>query len=149
MKTPTFGIFATALAVCCVGPVAVGQAPDPSNQIAGEVAEPQIPDELQDRAFDQYVDMVRLQEAWDRLSAAALADAGLQLAEGERVLFRSHKALPADAVLKAAANIAVEKRDKQTLERLAKAARVLGSWAPSIRSTTRPSGANHRAAQAV
>jgi hypothetical protein len=75
-----------------------------------------------DPAFEKFVDMDALANAWVELNAALLADAGLQLAEGERVLFRSHPAVTADQVLSIAAKIAGEKKDVKTLARLARAA---------------------------
>jgi len=70
-------------------------------QVAGDDVELGIPDELQDAASDQYFDMALLREAWNQLDAAALAAARLQLAEGERILRRSRRAVTADQVLAA------------------------------------------------
>lgn len=82
---------------------------------------------VDDPAFDRFVDLELLGAAiWD-LDAAALADAGLQLAEGERVLHRSHKAgITARHVLKKAALLAAKKNDKATLQRLNRAAKRMG-----------------------
>lgn len=74
-----------------------------------------------DNAFDRYVDPGQLLQAWVDKNAPLLADLGLQLAEGERVLFRSHKSITADQVLAAAVKVAAERRDLKTLGRLAKA----------------------------
>jgi hypothetical protein len=75
-----------------------------------------------DPAFDRYLDVELLERAWSDKNAALLADVGLQLAEGERVLFRSHKNLTSDQVLAMATRAAVERRDAKTLARLTKAA---------------------------
>jgi hypothetical protein len=78
-----------------------------------------------DPAFDRYLDAELLERAWSDKNAPLLADVGLQLAEGERVLFRTHKAVTADHVLAMAARTAVERHDARTLARLAKAAEAL------------------------
>lgn len=75
-----------------------------------------------DEAFDRYVDLAVLGRAWDEMNPALLTDVGLQLAEGERVLLRPHKAVTAAKVLDEALKAAVEKKDTATLDRLAKAA---------------------------
>lgn len=56
------------------------------------------------------------------MDAVLLADAGMQLAEGERILLRPHKTFPADDILGLAVKVAAEKKDKATLDRLAKIA---------------------------
>ena len=48
--------------------------------------------ELVDPAFGQYIDIRLLWQGWGSMDAGMLTDAALQLAEGERVLMRSHKA---------------------------------------------------------
>ena len=78
-----------------------------------------------DPAFDRYLDLELLDRAWSDKNAPLLADVGLQLAEGERVLFRSHKDVTADQVLAMATRTAVERRDAKTLARLTKAAESL------------------------
>src|SRR5438874_12815553 len=52
--------------------------------------------DVHDPAFDRYVDLDLATRAWQQADAALLADIGLQLAEGERVLMRPHKAVHAD-----------------------------------------------------
>jgi hypothetical protein len=74
-----------------------------------------------DPAFDRYVDLNLLARAWADKNAALLADLGLQLAEGERILFRPHRAVSADQVLTMAIKLAAEKREAATLARLSKA----------------------------
>src|SRR5579871_3302728 len=58
-----------------------------------------LPALLRDPAFDRYVDMNLLRKGWDNLDSSLLADVGLQLAEGERVLYRPHKAVGAEQIL--------------------------------------------------
>ena len=78
---------------------------------------------LSDPAFDAYVDPALLGRAWADHDPALLADAGLQLAEGERVLMRTHKSgIDAETLLELAAKVAADRHDKATLDRLAKAA---------------------------
>jgi hypothetical protein len=81
-----------------------------------------VPPEMEDPAFDRYVDLDLLGRAWDGKDAALLTDVACQLAEGERILLRAHRAFTADAVFEKAAQLAAEKKDKATLDRLAKIA---------------------------
>jgi hypothetical protein len=74
-----------------------------------------------DPAFERYADLDLLMQAWADKDAPLLADLGLQLAEGERILQRSHRAIGADQVLSMAIKLAAEKRDAATLARLSKA----------------------------
>jgi len=90
--------------------------------------------ELDDPAFDRYVDMGAAGRAWQGQDAAALADAALQLAEGERVLMRTHRSGASAAdLLGLAAGLAADKKDKATLDRLAKAADARGDKALAAR----------------
>lgn len=73
-----------------------------------------------DPAFDRYVDLLLLGEAWDTLDPVLLTDCAMQLAEGERILMRSHKAISSTQLLDLAAKVAADKRDTATLDRLAK-----------------------------
>ena len=86
-----------------------------------------VPADLYDRAFDPFVDLTLLGKAWDGLDPALLTDVALQLAEGERVLMRPHKAVEVDKLLAIAATLAGQKNDKTTLDRLAKAAELRGN----------------------
>ena len=88
-----------------------------------EPTAPVIPPELIDADFDKFLDMKLLMTAVDKSDAKALTDIGLKLAEGERVVKRPHKALPAEKILFLAARAAGESRDKETLARLEKAAK--------------------------
>lgn len=82
---------------------------------------------LADPAFDRYVDLTLAGHAWQGQDAAGLTDAALQLAEGERILLRTHKSgLTAQKLLSLAANLAADQKDKATLDRLARAAEAQG-----------------------
>ena len=81
---------------------------------------PEVPYELQDSAFDRHVDLLVLGQAWDELDPALIADVALQLAEGERILLRPHKAIKSEDLFKLAARMATDKRDQATLDRLQK-----------------------------
>ncbi len=84
-------------------------------------AEPvHFPEDLQDPAFERYVDLLVLAKAWNQLDPALITDVAMQLAEGERVLLRSHKAITSDELIKLAVKIAADKCDQNTLERLRK-----------------------------
>jgi len=114
------------------GPFSLTVAPN-SDDLRVAVAEvlastsvARIPDELLDPAFDRYVDAQLLGQAWESQDAAALTDVALQVAEGERVLMRTHKLTPADKLFGLAAKLAQEAQDQATLDRLTKAADQLG-----------------------
>ncbi len=77
-----------------------------------------VPADLQDKAFEKYVDLRLLGDAWARLDAARLVDVAMQLAEGERILLRAHRAISATDALKLAAKTAIDLGDTVTLERL-------------------------------
>jgi hypothetical protein len=79
---------------------------------------------VEDPAFARYIDLVVLGKAWDNLDASLLADCALQLAEGERVLQRSHALITAAQVFELAAKTAAEQKDTKTLDRLTKACEV-------------------------
>ena len=82
-----------------------------------------------DPAFDTIVTPRALAAAWKHRDASALTDAGLMMAEGERVLKRSRKGLSASELLLAAARIAGQQHDRNTLDRLAGYARERGDSA--------------------
>ncbi|QDU28305.1 hypothetical protein ETAA8_34050 [Anatilimnocola aggregata] len=75
--------------------------------------------DLVDPAFDRYVDILLIGQAWDTLDPVLLTDCAMQLAEGERILMRSHKAVSSKQLLELAAKVAADKRDTATLDRLA------------------------------
>jgi hypothetical protein len=88
---------------------------------------PALAAELADPAFDRYVDTSRIGKAADEVDAQALVDAALQLAEGERILFREHRSgLSASGLLKRALAWSATVGDKATIERIAVAAKRLG-----------------------
>ena len=93
----------------------------------GAAAAAGLPAELQDPAFDRYVDWNTFGTALAALDPVGVADVALQLAEGERILLRSHKATSADAALKMAIRLATDQQDKATLARLAQFARQQGN----------------------
>jgi hypothetical protein len=80
-----------------------------------------------DSAFDQHVDPLDIVASIDRLDAAGLTDAALQMKEAERVLQRPHHAgITADILLRKAATLAGERNDKETLKHIAKVAEKAG-----------------------
>ena len=92
-----------------------------------------------DPAFDRYVDIAALGAAWENQDAAALTDAALQLAEGEKALFRSHSAFTAKDVFAKALAVAADQKDKATLERLDRIAKASGDneFATKVTQTAR------------
>ena len=81
----------------------------------------EVPVELQDPAFDYYVDLGLLGDAWVKLDPELLTDLALQFAEGERVLLRPHRAIRGADLMEIAIRTAAVKSDTKTLERLEKA----------------------------
>lgn len=106
------GIALVAIALLVSAPSQPALAADP----------PAAAPDFADPAFERYADMVLLGRAWDQLDCQLLTDCALQLAEGERILMRSHKAITSQQVLELAAKIAAEKNDLPALDRLAKVA---------------------------
>lgn len=82
-----------------------------------------VPRELVDAGFRRYADLELLSAALAERDPALLCDVALQLAEGERVLLRSHKGLPARKVFLLAVEAAADKRDRPALDRLLRAAK--------------------------
>jgi hypothetical protein len=82
-----------------------------------------VPRELTDAGFRRYADLDLLRAALTDRDPALLCDAALQLAEGERVLLRSHKGLPSRKVFLLAVECAADKRDGATLKRLLRGAK--------------------------
>jgi hypothetical protein len=77
-----------------------------------------------DPAFDRYVDMDLLADAWQDKDAGLLTDLALAMAEGERILQRPRRGISADDVFAGAIKSAAELRDGAGLDRLTK---VLGN----------------------
>jgi hypothetical protein len=110
----------TALLILSVGFLVQGTT-GAETQIDG------VPPEWDDPPFDGSIDLGLLSKAWQAMDPSLMTDAALQLAQGERAQRRPHKAFSSDQVLNLAAKMALEKRDKAALERLAKAAKRTGN----------------------
>jgi hypothetical protein len=82
--------------------------------------------EIEDHAFDRFVDVKIVRKAIQELDTGLLVDVTLQTAEGERVLGRERNGFSANALLNAAIRAATDAGDKESLERLAKAVEVMG-----------------------
>ncbi|MGE0610072.1 MAG: hypothetical protein AB7O62_23475 [Pirellulales bacterium] len=80
-----------------------------------------------DPAFDMYVNIDLLLDAWSELNPSLMTDVALQLAAGERVLLRPHKLGSAADLMSLAARLAGKNNDEATLARLAKAADLIDS----------------------
>ncbi len=80
-----------------------------------------VPRDLQDPAFDYYVDLVLVGTAWVELDASLITDLALQFMEGERVLLRPHRAIDSGDLMQVAIRLAAVKGDVDTLSRLEKA----------------------------
>lgn len=91
----------------------------PESETGGELDI--LAEEHVDAGFDAYANVGMLTSAWRQMDSVLVADVALRFAEGERVLMRSHKAITTGQVFDLAIRMATEKRDKETLSRLAKA----------------------------
>ena len=80
--------------------------------------------EWSDNGYSAYFCVKQFGEAWGTLNAKSLADVAFQLAEGERVLQRTHRHISSSEAFSLAAEVAAEVRDIETLERLSKSAAV-------------------------
>lgn len=76
--------------------------------------------EVLDSAFDVYAKPTLLAMAYESSDSTLLTDVALQLAEGERVLLRSRKALSAEQVMDLALRSATQQQDSESLNRIAK-----------------------------
>jgi hypothetical protein len=94
-----YSVWSAVLAMVVCGPVR-----------AGELAA--------DPAFDRYFDRALLTQGLEEGDASLVADAALQLAEGERVLLRTHRSLNARDVARVALKLAAAKADAKTVARL-------------------------------
>ena len=76
--------------------------------------------EIFDVAFDRYVSFALLGRAINEQDAGSLADAGLQLSEGERILGRPAKAkgITAERILLMSYEMALDAKDDETIARL-------------------------------
>jgi hypothetical protein len=108
-KTPL--ALALGLALCAAAPA---PADDPKGAIPADAADP---------AFDKYLDLKALSQALADRKPDAVAGCALKLAEGERALSRKHKAVNSEKLLRLAVDFAHDKRDKETLGRIGKAAK--------------------------
>jgi hypothetical protein len=81
---------------------------------------------LNDDAFDQFVSLDLIQEAYELVDVELAIDCALQLGHGERVLLRQHRSgiTPSD-LLRFATNAAATKKDAAMFDRLQEAARSL------------------------
>jgi hypothetical protein len=86
-----------------------------------------IPAALHDPAFQSFVDLNLLGQAYLDNDAELIVDVGLQLLEGERVLLRSHRGLEAMAVLDIGLRLAADQGQMETIDRLSKLAERLGN----------------------
>jgi hypothetical protein len=90
---------------------------------ADEAASTPPPRVVTDPAFDRLTDLALLGQALNGQDASLLTDAGLQLADAERVLERTHRSgITAHRVLEKATRLAAANGDKATLDRLGRAA---------------------------
>jgi hypothetical protein len=117
-----FGAPILAGAVALAGGLFLARAADGPKVLTPEKAPdpaPVTPVDLKDAAFDAYIDPDALAKAWAGLEPGALADVALKLVAGEKAVGRAHQKLPADKLFEVALRVAADKKDIQTLERIA------------------------------
>lgn len=118
----------------CVGHLLAGVPAARAAEEADEVAVVLPSEFAADPAFDRYVDLQAFSAAIVAGDAVAAADGTLQLAAGERVLFREHVSISADQAFDLTLQAAIGHRDAQTIARLEKATEPLGrtAWTPRL-----------------
>ena len=106
---------------------APSQSQQPPTSFDGDSTGPEhapLPPEYTDPAFDRYVDLRQVGAAAAASSATEMVDAALLLAEGERILLRTHRSgLTVEQLLRTALKWSVLQQDQATLDRLAKVAK--------------------------
>src|SRR5262249_45530650 len=107
-------------------PVTAPASPASKDAPSEDAIEEGFGEDIQDPAFDKYVDLKLLGQAWNDKDPTLFTDGILELAEGERVRGRPHKAVNIDKLRTTAINLAKEKKAPATLTRLAKAAEGTG-----------------------
>jgi hypothetical protein len=95
---------------------------DSRSSLGGSGRTPDASAYVPDPAFDRFVDPLAIGMAWAALDGAALTDGALGLLEGERILLRPHRSLPAKDIVIVAARLAGERGDVASLARLENAA---------------------------
>lgn len=106
--------------------------------------------EIEDPAFNAFVETALLKSAVSSGDPAALTDVALLLQRGEAALFRQHKAIGCDAILRLAIQAAAQRQDKAALERLAAATAGLGKkdLAAAVEAATKVAAASRAASAA-
>lgn len=120
---------ALVLAAASVIPAQDAPAPAGTDDVTNPMRhaiEVEVP-ESSDPAFERYVNLNLLAAALRTKDAGLLTDCALQFAHAESLLLRSHKDLTAEQLLLAAVQLASNKQDKKSLERLSKVAARLGN----------------------
>ena len=79
-----------------------------------------------DAGFDKMVDWELAAGAASAFNPVGLADVAIQLAEAEKIMLRPHSSISVSALFQLAIRAAVKQGDGETLERLAKGAKVYG-----------------------
>lgn len=101
-----------------------GATAEPTEAMTVDVQFAALPPEFLDPAFGHYVDLTRLADAIRQADPDRLINAALALAEGERILLRTHKSgLTAKALMLKASKLAANDGNQDALKRLAAAAR--------------------------
>lgn len=124
-----FAVLAGAMSVPLAAPAQKQEADKPDKEFTpGPMTEldqePQV-----EPAFASYLDWKRIARCYADLDAAGLTDCALALAEGERIYLRKHRGVSAERLLDDAVQLAIRARDKQTLDRIARAAKGSGNTA--------------------
>lgn len=118
------GLLALSLSVLASPVLVQAQTPEASESAPADMGY-SLPSELQDAPFNMYIDISLLEPAWRTRDAELLTDLALQLAQGERILLRSHKAGSSKDMLGLALKIAQANDNQAAVNRVAQAATVL------------------------
>ena len=131
------------------GPAAADDLPAPPAEVADDDPLAAVVAEFRDPPFDKFLDLSALARGLADSDPAAVLDAGLLLADGERALLRSPRGVTADQILAAALRLAVAKNDIPTLERFDKLAARDAGWKDRVAVARKLAGGSRSAAPAM
>jgi hypothetical protein len=109
---------ARMLVFLCLIALSVGYPLRAAEPAAASSAATAVANHWRDPAFDAVVDVRLLGRAWSELDLALATDVALQLAEGERILERSHRVVTADQAFDLAVQLASQSSDDGAVARL-------------------------------
>jgi len=120
MPTVVLGFTLTGCIWTSAAATAEGPIPELEASRALAIERMEASPDVSDPAFDVYVSPTTIGRAYGRVDPALLTDVALQLAEGERVMLRSRKAITFKQAFQLAVNAARHDGDQTSLARLEK-----------------------------